>query len=414
MSHDALMAEVQGWLIEQSLFDADIVQLFGSLCERLGASGLPIARAALSWPTLHPLFQAEQIYWRDGQGAELFQYPHRDGPSAEFEQSPFAFLLRRRLPHLRRRLSGPEALTDFPVLQDLQADGFTDYLMTSAEFSIAEVQRGERGLTGIMSSWATQRAGGFSTADLEALFRVQKVFAVACHASIQKRVMVNLAKAYLGETAAGRVLSGEVRRGDGARIKAVLWYSDLRRSTALSNRMPPEAYLSLLRDYYDCTAEAVIAEGGEVLQFIGDAVLGIFPVRDDCGLDGAVLAATRAADAALGRRAKRIAEAEDAGAAPPALAFSVTMAVGEVMFGNIGVPSRLTFSAIGSAVNLVARLDEMTKTLGRRVLTTAEVASVEPGRWMSLGPQALRDFEEPVELFARLRQSAVEDAAAAG
>jgi adenylate cyclase len=293
------------------------------------------------------------------------------------------------------------------VLEELAEAGFTDYLMTAARFRIADVEDYRGGASGIMASWSTRRDGGFSERDLEALSRVQRVFAVACHASIQKRVMVNLASAYLGETAAARVLSGEVRRGDGERIRAVVWFSDLRGSTRLSNRMTPEDYLALLRGYYDCTAQSVIDEGGEILDFIGDGVLAIFPIRGDTGGPEAVRAATRAADAALARRDAWLEATPqmpgEAEAMPPQgrLAFSISMTLGEVMYGNIGVPTRLTFSVIGSAVNKVARLDALSKQVGRSVLCTRSVADIEPQRWESAGAWTLLDYETPVELFVQ-------------
>lgn len=414
MTHATLTAKLETWLLQETLSDPDIVELFGTLCQRLHAIGLPLERAALSWPTLHPLFQAEQIYWHLGEGAELFQYRHDAKSTGAFESSPFNHVLVHDLDQMRRRLDGPEALVDFPVLQELVSEGFTDYLMTATRFSIAEVKGFRGGKSGIMASWSTRRPGGFTDTDLEALARVQRVFAVACHSAIQKRVMVNLAEAYLGATAAARALSGEVRRGDGERIRAIIWHSDLRRSTRLSNEMAPEAYLDLLRSYYDCTAQSVIDEGGEILEFIGDAVLAIFPVRGDTGGPEAARAAMRAMELALDRReawlaAREAAAGSDAAAGGVAdgmdgqkmLNFSISMTIGEVMFGNIGVPTRLTFSAIGPAVNKVARLDELSKKLGRAVLATKELAQVDPDRWVSIGPQRLRDFDQPIELFAR-------------
>lgn len=401
MLHDTLISDVESWLLDESLFDPDIVELFGALCIRLHAVGIPLERAALSWPTLHPLFKAEQIYWRRGLEAELFQYRHDAEQTEIFLNSPFNHVLINDISRLRRRLEGPDAVIDFPVLEELQADGYTDYLMTTTYFQIAEVKAYFGGKSGIMASWSTKRAGGFTASDLEALNHVQKIFAVACHTSIQKRVMVNLANAYLGETAAARVLSGEVRRADGERINAVIWHSDLRGSTRMSNEMEPEDYLRLLREYYDCIAQPVIEEGGEILEFIGDAVLAIFPIRGDTGGPEAVRAAVRAMEKALDCREAWIEALPQDSPDRERLAFGISMTQGEVMFGNIGVPTRLTFSAIGPAVNQVARLDEQTKLLGRSVLVTRDIARIEPDRWTPLGPQMLRDFDDPVELFAR-------------
>ncbi|MGM0586728.1 MAG: adenylate/guanylate cyclase domain-containing protein, partial [Pseudomonadota bacterium] len=237
MTHATLTADIERWLLDESLFDPDVVELFGDLCTRLDAIGIPLERAALSWPTLHPLFQAEQIYWRRAGGAKLVQYRHDVEMTEAFVQSPFHHVLVNELPRLRRRLEGPETMADFPVLRELQEKGYTDYLMTSTSFRIADVESYRGGRSGIMASWSTRRPGGFADADLDAVDRVQKVFAVAAHVAIQKRVMSNLAQVYLGATAARRVLSGVVRRADGERIRAVIWHSDLRGSTRMSSTL---------------------------------------------------------------------------------------------------------------------------------------------------------------------------------
>ncbi len=401
MPHEVLIEEIESWLIDEALGDPDIVELFDALCIRLHAAGVPLERAAMSWPTLHPLFQAEQIYWRRGEDAKLSQMRHDAGTPEAFEKSPFAHVLRNSLTRLRRRLTGPERLIDFPVLEELEAQGFTDYLMTATSFQIAEVRNYRGGKSGILASWSTRRDGGYTTADLKALTRIQRVFAVACHSSIQKRVMANLVNAYLGQTAGWRVLSGDIRRGDGERIQAVVWYSDLRDSTRLSNAMAPEAYLDLLRCYYDCTAQAVIEEGGEILEFIGDAVLAIFPIKGETGRPEAVRAATRAMERALDAKAEKAPQISTLHGVD-GIRFSISMAVGEVMFGNIGVPERLTFSAIGPVVNAVARIDDLTKDVGRSVLATEDVAKIEPERWKTVGRHALSGFDEPIELFARV------------
>jgi adenylate cyclase len=398
MAHQTTIAAIEDWLIDAALADPEITGLFDSLCHRLRGAGIPLERAVLNWPTLHPLFRAELIEWRIDSGAKLSQFAAEGGLPQSWIDSPFYFVHRNELDFLRRRLIGPERLLDFPVLSDLEAGGFTDYLVTGSTFRLAQVNTFDRGRSGILASWTTRRDTGFSESDVAALMRVQRSFAVACRASLQMRVMKNLARTYLGPTAAEKVLSGDIRLGDGATVNAVVWYSDLRGSTRLSALMKPEGFLDLLRRYYCCTARAVIDEGGEVLDFIGDGVLGIFPVRGELGLPEAVRAATRATERALD-----LAAAEEAArqAAEPAMRFSIVLAVGPVKFGNVGVPERLVFTAIGEVVNAVTRIDALTKTLGRSVLVTDDIAAVEPDRWVSLGPQMLPDLNRSLRLHAR-------------
>ena len=395
MQHSALIEEIEDWLIDSALADPDITELFQQVCERLAGVGVPLDRAALTWPTLHPLFQAEQIFWNPRDGARLLQYSHANQQTEGWLRSPFYHVLTNKLMRLRRRLTGPNALLDFDVLQEFREQGFTDYLMTASDFRIGEVSEFESRGTGILASFATKREDGFTADDIAALSHIQRVFAVACRVMIQRRVTANLVNTYLGPTAGWKALSGEIRRGDGERIRAVVYYADLRNSTRLSEKMDADDYLALLRDYFDCAAQPVVDEGGEILDYIGDAVLAIFPIRGDTGTPEAVRAACRAMEAALTRREEIVTEDPE-----KPIRFCVSLAVGEVMFGNIGVPERLTFSVIGPVVNRVARMDDVSKTLGRAVLVTAEIAAIEKECWESLGEVPL-DGMGPVELFAR-------------
>jgi adenylate cyclase len=413
MSHNSLISEIETWLIGKALGDPEIVKLFESLCQRLHAVGIPVERAVLSWPTLHPLFRAEQIFWWLGKGARLEQYYHSSAGSEAWEKSPFYRLQTRNLPRLRRRLSGENAFLDFEVLKEFAEQGYTDYLLTSSNFGIAEFQDFQGGATGIMASWSTTRPDGFTDMDLDALSRIQTIFAVACRAAIQKRVMANLATAYLGPTAGGRVLSGDIRRGDGERISAVVWFSDMRGSTRLSDEMAPDDYLALLNKYFECTAAPVIEHGGEILNFIGDGVLGVFPITDAGGGPDGVADAVGRASAAVADALRLRVEAIEAGTPAGApLEFGIGLDIGELMFGNIGVPNRLAFSGIGRVVNGTQRIEAATKEMGYPVLATAAVAQAAPEVWVVAGRRCLADFQRELELFT-YRRTDTEDQRAA-
>jgi adenylate cyclase len=394
MSHATFIAEIEDWLIGKALGDPDITRLFETLCERLHAVGIPLDRASLSWPTLHPLFMSEQVFWRRGEGTEFQQYIHRASNSEAWLRSPLYHVVAHGLAHLRRQLSGPGALVDFDVLEEFRGQGYTDYLVTASNFRIAEVDESQGGKTGLIASWATRREIGFTDDDLDALKRMQTIFAVACRVAIQKRVMANLANAYLGATAGWQVLAGDIKRGDGARIPAVVWFSDLRGSTRLSDTMDPDDYLALLNRYFECTAAPVIEHGGEILNFIGDGVLAIFPIQAGCPRAAAARAEAAVADAL--RLCAELA-GRTPGGAP--LRFGVGLAIGEVMFGNIGVPSRLAFSGIGQVVNTVQRIEKSTKTLGLGVLADAAFAAAAPGAWASAGEIHIRDYDRRIEVF---------------
>ncbi|MEM9061423.1 MAG: adenylate/guanylate cyclase domain-containing protein [Pseudomonadota bacterium] len=395
MSHSTLTAEIEDWLLGKALIDPDILILFEKLCQRLRAIGIPLDRTALSWPVLHPLFRAEQVFWYPDKGAELEQYYHSTAGNEHWLKSPFYHAQTNNLETLRRTLVGENAMLDFDVFDSFVEQGYTDYLLTRTNFKIAEVEHFSGGATGMMTSWMTMREGGFTDDDLAALKHIQKILAVAVHAAIQKRVMSNLANAYLGPTAGWKVLAGEIKRGDGERIPAVVWFSDLRGSTRLSDTMDGDSYLALLNRYFECTAGPVIEHGGEILNFIGDGVLAIFPIEADCPM-GAVAKAEKAVRDAMRLREEAI-ETGTPGNAP--LDFGIGLAIGDVMYGNIGVPARLAFSGIGKIVNTVQRVEAATKSTGIPVLALKKFAEAAPGNWEACGRVDISDLDRQLDVF---------------
>ncbi len=400
MSHQVLVRPIREWLIDQALGQADIVYMFETMCQRLAGIGIPIARARLVWPTLHPLFRSETVMWNRGTPARLEQFEHQEQVTNEWLQSPFRFVLENDVHMLRRELQGPNETVDFPMLEELKAGGITDYIVlaTSFEQGLPDSHRDVRERQGILVSWASDRASGFSSDDLEGLQQIQRIFALACKTVIQNRISTNIATTYLGERAGRSVLRGQIRRGDGQHTPAVVWFSDLRGSTTFAESMPADSYFSLLNAYFESTAGSVVDHGGEVLDFIGDAVLGIFPFQDDSGLEEAADRANAALDQTIKRAAEVNRERETQGL--ERFKFGVGLNVGEVKFGNIGIPQRLTFSIIGHTVNEAARIESMTKLLQKPILSGAGLARLNPERWHSIGEHKLEGVLDPVELFA--------------
>ena len=251
----------------------------------------------------------------------------------------------------------------------------------------------------MIASWLTDCEAGFSDRDIAALMRIQKRLAVACKVNIKEQVAHNVLDAYLGRNAGERVLRGQIKLGDGEEINAVIWFSDLRGSTPLADSMTKSEFLGVLNDYFEVTAGAVIANGGEVLRFIGDAVLATFPIDDtDQSAERAAHAATDALREANSRLEATNARREGDGEA--SISFGAGLHVGEVLYGNIGVPERVEFSVIGAAANEAARIESLTKQLGRHVLASRAFVDLHPEPWNSVGLHALRGVGEEVELFA--------------
>lgn len=394
MSNGAIAVGIENWLLAQALRNVGLVDIVAGLCDRVVEAGVEISRVVLAWPTLHPLFNAETVTWTRDGGVGLDQHPHSVIESEAWLASPMRHILVNQIGTLRCRLSGPDARRDFPLLVELAENGATDYVATTVRFDIPQVRADEdRG--GMIITWATDRDGGFSDGDLALLQGINRGLAIACRSALLSRIATNIADTYLGRRAGTEVLAGKIRRGDGRTIRAVIWYSDLRDSTALGERLPPDVFLALLNRYFECTAGAVTERGGEVLDFIGDAVLAVFPIADG-DERGATMAAIAAADEALVRL-----ETHNAEAAAEPLDFGVALAVGDVMFGNIGIPARLTFSVIGPTVNAVARIEKATKGIGAQILATGEIAALDPAGWRSVGRHPLAGVVEPIELFTR-------------
>jgi adenylate cyclase len=407
MVESSLTAQIDDWLIEQSLGEPDIVELFEGVCYRLAAIGTPIGRAVLMWSTLHPLFQAEMVLWRKGRQAELDQFVHQDQVSEQWLRSPMQFMLKSGVDVLRRRLTGPAKLIDFPILDDLLNEGFSDYLMLSTGlFPTAphgnDLQRGIR-QRGIFVSWAADRPDGFTNEDVATLQHLQRGLAVACKTVIQTRIARNISEAYLGRQTGDRVLNGLIRLGEGEQTRALVWYSDLRSSTRLAETMQSTDFLQLLNAYFECAARPAIAAGGEVLAFVGDAVLAIFPVNDMAELPVLARRVLAALRVSLMVADKLNAERRQAGL--ETISYGIGLNVGSVMYGNIGVPERLAFSAIGPTVIEVARIEKLTKVLDARVLATREIAELEPRLWRSMGEHSLDGFGRAQEIYGFLERA---------
>lgn len=365
----AMVSGIANWLMRQALEETDIETVVVGCCERLRAAGVPIVRGYFAFTMLHPLHRAIGITWHRGQGTTTQGYPHIPGGVSEtYARSPHFHMMQHDLDHLRAPLHPQIETLQFPILDDLREDGCTDYLAFVVGFGGGQRADRPEGF-GMIGSWATAESSGFTDAEIEALLRIEERLAVACKLAVKRRLMRNVTETYLGKGASQQVLDGQIRRGDGQSIEAAIWYSDMRDSTTLADTASSQTYIDTLNAYFDVTGGAVHEAGGEILSFIGDALLAIFPTdgtkrgaTQACksALSAALDARTRLATLNAGRKSRKEGKIE----------FGTALHLGEVVYGNVGVPERLTFSVFGSAINEVARLETLTKQLEIPVLVS--------------------------------------------
>lgn len=390
MEPDRLPPDVQpivDWIIGGAKgAAADPALLLGAFCERMLAAGVPLDRVAVFVRPLHPNVGARAFYWRESdRNVTVNEEGHSFIGTEEHLASPITYVRRTREP-VRRRLCDPGVPADFPVLEELRAEGVTDYLIMPLEFIDGDVHA---------VSFSTRHKGGFTDAEIAALWRVQPAFTRVIEIVALTRKAGNILDAYLGRHSGSKVLEGRIRRGDTETLRAVIWFCDLRESTSLAEAIGAPAFLATLNDYFDAVLDPVTEHGGEVLSFIGDAALAIFPIRDDPGE-----AARHAVDAAVAAiaRMRTLNERRSASALPP-LGFGIGLHAGEFVYGNVGTRDRITFTVIGPAANEAARIESLCKTLGASPLVSAHVARHVPVAWKSLGLHTLRGVGQPIELF---------------
>ena len=399
-----LLDKVALWLTETALSGADLETVVRGFCYRLAAAGLPLARIHLSFSMLHPLYRAMGFTWRRSEGLKVESYRHTaKGENDRFLRSPYFHLLNNQLDHLRRRLVPGEA-SEFSIFDDLKNEGITDYLAFVSGFAGESMQ-------GIMGSWSTDAEEGFSDGDIAALLRIQNQLAVAARMAVLGHLAENMLTTYLGGDAGRRVLSGQVRRGDGETIRAALIMADMRRSTAIAEQLGRQGYIEVLNQFFDAIAGPFAESGAEILNFLGDGFLAVFPCeRHRAQSETACRSALATARAAVSRMEllnlrRRQENLENIG-------FGLGLHVGNVMFGNVGLRDRLTFSAFGPAVNEVQRLESLTKKYPAPIIASEEFVDYCGSDWTKLGTERVPGIERELTVFAPAPVKAEETPAA--
>ena len=379
---------VVDWLVDGARSATKAEDVLVELSQRMIDSGIPIWRAAVFVNTLHPEVVGRAFIWQTDTGVKISEARYDMLETDEYLNSPVVAIYNTRRP-VRRHLAGTNCPDDFPVLADLRAAGATDYAAFPLPFTDGSIH---------VASWTARQNGGFTPkqfADLETIIapltRVAEIRAL-------RRTATNLLNTYVGRQAGERILAGKIRRGHVEAIRASIWLSDMRGFTTLSERLPTQDLVDLLNRYFDCQVPVIFDHGGEVLKFMGDGLLAIFPLASDGGDADAVC--RRALSCAREVRSRINALGSPVGIEnEDVIRFGLALHVGEVMYGNIGGGDRLDFTCIGPAVNLAARLESVAGKLGRTIVASAEFVSHVPHEFTPLGEFSVTGFAASQMVF---------------
>lgn len=369
------------WLSQGNWDNSSSVALTRQLVNRLRIMGFPIMRLNVAIRQLHPLLAGESYLWRKGTDeVETQQMLHENVNSEQYLKSPLK-LVTEGLGGIRQKLTKDQTEFDFPIMADLRDQGATDYVAFPLIFSDGNIHN---------LTLTSDDPFGFTTGHLGQIYEALPLISRMYEVHKLKANTEVLLQTYLGKSAGNQVLGGLTKRGDGGTIQAAILHCDLVNSTGLTESLGQEDYLNLLNSFFDAVATAVYAHQGDILKFIGDAVLAIFPLQDNSRKQACLSAARAIRDTV-----------QNIQASPYHRNLSCTAGLhfGEVMYGNIGSEQRLDFTVIGSAANEVARISDHCKQTGHSVILSKKVALDIGEGTQSLGSFNLKGFTKERELF---------------
>jgi adenylate cyclase len=383
------LAPLLGWLEGPGRRLIETEAFVEALGEQLVEIGLPIDRITTGIPMLHPQIASSSVVWEPARLAHERQWQMTSLTRSMYERSPLYVVYRGDGP-VRVKVTPEPQPGEYGIIQDLREEGFSDYIALPAPFSDGTIKA---------MTFATRQEGGFKDAEVAALQVLMPHFAYLLEIQTLRRTARVLLDTYVGRISGARVLQGQIKRGQGEDVRAIIWFSDLRGFTELSDALPNEALIALLNDYFGALTRAVEEQQGETLKFIGDAMLAIYPIAT---ASSGRKAAQRALASARSAQA-RIAEINQArrAADKAIIQWGLALHVGEVHYGNIGGETRLDFTVIGPAVNLAARLQSLSARLGEGCVISDDFATLlrEKSELRDLGQHELKGIADKRQVF---------------
>ncbi len=388
------------WLVTSGLEGMGEQELLDGYCNKLLDLDVPLMRFHSAQPALHPAYGGTGYSWYNGRGGDYQTFNYTETPSEEWRRSPLYAILNDGFDEIHERMVDQNTPSRFPLINDLRENGATEYYATGVSFdapSGPERFDTHKRIDGVLMSWTSDAPEGFRGSDLSLIKVSLPHLGLALKSATSATVARDLMRVYLGRDAGQRVLSGEIRRGSLQEIDAVIWNFDLEGFTRLSEELPGAEIIDMLNDYLAVAVDVVHEFDGSILKFMGDGLMAIFDVGEaDADARAALDAVAVLKDRMAGlsnRRAENNQQVTN---------FTLALHAGEVLYGNIGAESRLDFTVIGPAVNQAARISEMHKSTGQRILLSDEVArAAQPCAHdlVSVGRYMLRGVAEPKELF---------------
>jgi adenylate cyclase len=378
--------ELREWLIDGARSAPMSPQFLRQVCERVVAAGISLWRVAAFVRTLHPDVYGRRFLWRPGAEVVVTSADRDIEESPDFINNPVGIVYRSGR-ELRYRLDDPES-RHIPFLNEMRAEGATDYIALPLKFTDGSIH---------VVSWTTRQDGGFTEQQLAALRSIIPPFSLLGEIFALRRTAASLLDTYVGNQAGERIMAGQIRRGHAEEMQAAIWLSDLRGFTALSDRLSPEIVVDILNRYFDCQVPAIRQHGGEILKFMGDGLLAVFPIAKEG--DHLAEVCSRVMAAARQARASVLDMHYSNGEAIERFRFGVALHIGSVLFGNIGGSNRLDFTCIGPAVNLAARLEKLTSRLHRTVVASEAFAGSCGADFVDLGEFPIAGFAAAQRVF---------------
>jgi adenylate cyclase len=383
------------WLVDgaRSALSPDLV--LAELCERLVNCDIPLWRVAVFVRTLHPDVLGRRFLWQLGSSVTTSEASFDFLDSPEYRNSPVVAVYATGTA-IRRRLADKDCPDDFAVLGEFRTHDVTDYVAFPLIFTDGSIH---------VATWSTRRPGGFSDAQIGGLEAIVAPLARVAEIRALRRTATNLLDTYVGNQAGERILAGQIRRGHTETIHAAIWLSDMRGFTVMADRVPPQDLVDLLNHYFDSQVPTIVSHGGEVLKFMGDGLLAIFPIgeneKDASNICNTVLGAAREARTNVHElgQSTQVKNVDN-------LRFGLALHLGQVLYGNIGGGNRLDFTCIGPAVNLAARLEKLAGRMGRTIVASGAFAQYCHGTMVPVGNFAVAGFAAAQTVFGLAEESA--------